>query len=209
MADGHLTRALTQYALTLMAIGFVDRYVYNMRIIIVLMLIVIAGGCGLNKEKLRQEGYQVFEKYSIAIKLPCDLQVDNTVTTDSTIGEYVVMVCPQIFKDTSRTSFHLDRLLASRNVIYHLNILTNSTLTPIEMLVDRQKQILQLLDVDEFEEIDIEGKKALIYEIESKKVTAASIPDELFIYEIAVSGDSLRREKLNEILKTVKFGTFK
>ncbi len=182
---------------------------YHMRVIVVLMLIAIAGGCGLNKEKLRQGGYQVFEKYSIAIKLPCDLQIDNTVTIDSTIGEYVAMVCPQILKDTSRTSFHLDKLLESGNVVYHLNILTNSAPTPIEILMDRQKQILQLLNVDEFEEIDVKGKKALIYKIESKKVTAASIPDELFIYEIAVSGDSLRREKLNEILKTIKFGTFK
>jgi hypothetical protein len=125
----------------------------------VLMLIVIAGGCGLNKEKLLQEGYQVLEKYSIAIKLPCDLQVDKTAANDSTIGEYVVMVCPQIFKDTSRTSFYLEKLIGSGNVVYHLNILTNSTLTPIEMLVDRQKQILQLLNVHEFEEIDVEGKK--------------------------------------------------
>jgi hypothetical protein len=180
-----------------------------MRVIIILILIVIAGGCGLNKEKLQKKGYQVLEKYAIAIKLPCDLQIDNTVTIDSTIGEYVVMVCPQIFKDTSRTSFHVDKLLESGNIVYHLNILTNSVPTPIEIRMDRQKQILQLLNADEFEEIEIEGKKALIYKIESKKVTAASIPDELFIYEIAVSGDSLRREKLNDILKTVKFGTFK
>lgn len=169
----------------------------------------MAVGCGLNKERLREEGYQVLDEYSIAIKLPCDLQIDGTVTKDSTIGEYVVMVCPQIFKDTSRTSVHLDKLLESGNLVYHLNILANSSPTPIEILMDRQKQILRLLNVDEFEETDIAGKKALIYEIESKKVIAASIPDELFIYEIAVSGDSLRREKLDEIIKTVKFGTFK
>lgn len=175
---------------------------------VLLILLVITGSCGLNKERLREEGYQVSEKYSIAIKLPCQLQIDSTVVYDSTLGEYSVLVCPQIFKDTSRTSFYIDRLLASGNLVYHLNIWTNSSRTSSQALIDQQKQILQLLEVDGIEETNIDGKKALIYKIESKKVTAAWIPDEVFTYEVAVSGEPLRGEKLNEILKTIKFGPF-
>lgn len=177
---------------------------------IMLFLIAIISGCGLDKDKLREEGYQVLEAYSIAIKLPCELQIDSTITIDSTLGNYIVMVCPQIFKDTSRTSFYLDKLLESPGrFIYHLNVRANSTPVVVETLLNKQKEILDVLHVDEYEEINIDGKKALIYKIESRKVTAAWIPDELFTYEIAISGDSLRREKLNEILKTVKIGRFR
>jgi hypothetical protein len=172
-----------------------------------LILFAVTSGCGLNKDKLQEEGYQVLEEYFIAIKLPCELQFDNTITVDSTLGHYIVMVCPQIFKDTSRTSFYADKLLeSSGHLIYHLNIIANSGPASDKTVLDKQKEILDLLEVDEYEEINIDGKKALIYEIEGKKVIAAWVPDELFTYEIAISGDSLRREKLNEILETIKIG---
>lgn len=107
-----------------------------MKVSLLISILAIAVSCTLDKQEFQKEGYQVFEKYSIAIKAPCDFQIDNTKTIDSTLGNYVVMVCPQIFKDSTRTSFDLQKLMGSGNSVYHLTILQNTTAQQSEFLID-------------------------------------------------------------------------
>ncbi len=180
----------------------------TVRVLSAIIVLITVAGCGLNKDRLQAEGYQILEEYSIAIKAPCQFQIDSTLAIDSSFGNYVVMVCPQIFKDSSRRSFHLQRLLDSQNSIYHLKILQNASHKTTDFLIDQQKQIIEHFNASDIEETQVDGKTTLIYELKEKMVSEAYIPDNSFSYYIAVSSDS-SRTRLNEILKNVKFGQFR
>lgn len=169
------------------------------------ILTVLLANCDSRKQKLINAGYQVFDKYDIAIKTPCQFEIDESIKKDPSLGNYLLLVCPQIFKDTSRSTLYLDRLINSDRKIYHLRFFFNEDSLDPESRIYQQKEILNSLGISHIEEKTVSGKTCLIYEIEQKSSTEAFLTQGNISYHISVSGDSYRQE-LVKVLKEVKIG---
>lgn len=173
----------------------------------VLVCIAILVGCNSEKQKLIKDGFQVFDYYGIAVKMPCELILDHTNTLNDQIGVTAVLVCPQIFTDTSRTTFYLDRIMESDRTINQLAVVIREDELDLESKLILQKKILTHIGIVKIEDIFVDGRKALLYDIENKHTTESYMTYEKFVYRISVSGDS-SNSKLRKVLKEVRIGEF-
>jgi len=165
--------------------------------ILILTGLILVNCAGSTLKEREKEGYQIFPEYGIGIKVPCVLQIDSTVTTPTGIGIVKTFVCPQIFNDTSRTTFDIFKLLANESYIYHLKIWDSQTNPDISQSLLEQRNILNEFNIENCEKLTVSGNEALMYGPIKTYTWEAFIPLKSFTVYVAVTGD---KTKLEEIL---------
>ncbi|MFY0600754.1 MAG: hypothetical protein JXR03_13860 [Cyclobacteriaceae bacterium] len=172
----------------------IDGFLYRISI---LLVIFILSGCKNRLEKKEKEGFQVFTDYDLAINVPCELRIDSTLVNLKEFNEVKSYVCPQIFKDSTRKSFDLPKLINNGNNVYHLKIWEKQNNPIIEESLEAQLKIIESFNINEIQEIEVDNTLALIYGPIKIYTWEAFIPLQNKSIYIAVSGLSAKSELKN------------
>jgi hypothetical protein len=165
------------------------------KLLTIFALTIILVGCKNRLEEKRNDGFQIFEDFGIAIKTPCELQLDSSVIGRKDIGNGQIYVCPQIFSDSTRTGFRFDRLLESKGTIYHLKVWPNDQYIEIEESLENLRQSIKEFEIDSCESILVDNRKGLIYGPIQHYSYEAMIPVEWCTIYVGVTGE------INELKK--------
>jgi hypothetical protein len=102
-----------------------------------LILVSALHSCSDPGVQLKSEGYQVFSKSQVALKCPCELQLD-TADMNANIGEYhdyTSYICEVASEDSSKKIYHLQFLMHAEN--QSENLIEESVQGVKKMLVDQ------------------------------------------------------------------------
>ena len=183
----------------------IDHMTIKMRNCVCIFLIAtFSFSCETKNEKLKRDGFQIFEKYTLAIKTPCELKLDSIVSLPNEGLESITMVCPQIFSDSNRVNFDLFKLMESGNIVHHLTVLEQEKNIEIDSLLIEQIRIVSHLGAVNIKEIEIDTQKGVTCYFKDRYTCQAYIPREGWNYYISISSHNAE-EDLEELLKTVIF----
>lgn len=172
------------------------------KLILLYFLAITLASCESRLEKKQREGFQIFQEYGIAIKTPHELVFDSTVTYPADLGTMKAYVYPQIFTDTSRTSFKLHESLLAGEPIYHLRIWENKEPKDIAVAINEQMKIMYEFDIDSIEDVIVDGKSALLYGPLKTYTWEAYIPTENNAIYVGIT-DENGKEELEKVLGTL------
>lgn len=158
-----------------------------------ILVICLLLSCESRLENKKKEGFQIFPEYGIAINVPCKLQFDSTLTPPEDLGEVKSFVCPKIFKDSTRKSFDIYKLIASDNNVYHLQIWEGQPNQHPSESVEDQIEIIQSFQIETIEKIIVDNKIAILYGPIKEYTWEAYIPLTKFTVNVAVSGENGKR----------------